>query len=131
TLAAPGITVEVTSDPYGYGVRDGTGRVVLRTLDPVGGGGGDGYGALAFTTGDLTFRAVGSSGYTDFTAGLDPWRDRFRVVSVETTAPDRLDVTLAVATGQETGRRVHVSHRLRASALRVEVTVAGDPPRAM
>lgn len=125
TLAGAGVTVEVTSAPYGYTVRDGDGTAVLTTLGP---GAGDGYGGVAWTTGLVSTDRFVAPGYFSFYPTLDPWRDRFEVVAA-TQEATRLTVTLADP-GDDQAACVTVVHELRPSTLRVSATVDGGSARA-
>ncbi|HEX9102119.1 MAG TPA: TIM-barrel domain-containing protein, partial [Polyangia bacterium] len=127
TLSNGAVTVEIRGAPYGFSVKDATGRVVLATA---GGGSGDGYGSLGWTSGKVFFGTIASAGYTSFDTVLDPWRDQLRVSAASTT-PQSVDLTL---TGGKSGGCVHVTHTLQKSALRVEARVdhlgSGVTPRA-
>src|SRR5579883_2874817 len=122
TLTAPGITVEIDRAPYAITVRDASGSAVLHSL---GDGGGDGFGSMGFTTGHTFWSNFASQGYYGFDAVLDPWRDHATVIDANQQSPTELDLTLSID-----NRVIHVSHSLRASALRVEASVDGGAPRA-
>ena len=129
TLANGSVTVEIRGAPYGFTVKDASGRTVLATA---GGGAGDGYGSLGWTSGKIFLANIVDAGYYSFDTVLDPWRDNLRV-SAATTTPDSVELTLD---GGKNGGCVHVSHTLRQSALRVEARVdhldghTGATPRA-
>jgi alpha-glucosidase (family GH31 glycosyl hydrolase) len=117
TLKGPGITVEVSRAPYGYSVRDATGKLVVSTA---GAGASDGYGSIGWTTGRVDWMPIATFGYQQFDAVFDKWRDAAEVTAA-TQKSDRLEVTLSDGT--------RVVHQLRASTLRVEAS-RGDKPRA-
>jgi len=114
TLQNAGMTVTVSTDPYGFEVHDASGALVLATA---GAGSGDGYGALGWTTGSVTIKRFVDPGYADFGDVLDPWRDHGKVVSA-TATDGEIDVVLDDGEGCVT-----VKHVLRDGALRVEATL--------
>lgn len=124
TLQNDAITVEISASPYGFVVKDTTGRAVLRSA---GAGSGDGYGSVGFTTGNIFLSNIVDPGYYAFDTALDPWRDELRVTDASTT-PGSVDLTLR-APG---GGCVHVTHTITGSALRVEARVdhVDTQPRA-
>lgn len=124
TLRNDSISVEIRASPYGYTVRDATGRAVLSTRDAGAGGSapgtaGEGYGAVGFTSGKIFLANIVDAGYFAFDTALDPWRDELRVTAASQTA-DALELTLEPR-GQP--GCVHVTHQLRGAALRVEARV--------
>lgn len=124
-LDGEGVLVTIERAPYRVTVRDGSGRVVLASVP--GDGDGDGYATVAWTTGTTEYRPELSPGYTHFEAHLDPWRDGTEVVAARRDA-DALTLTLAAPDGEAC---VAVTHRIRASALRIEAVVLDGPtPRA-
>jgi sulfoquinovosidase len=116
TLQNDAISVEITASPYGFTVKDASGRAVLRTS---GAGAADGYGSIGWTSGKIFLSNIVDPGYYAFDTALDPWRDELHVTAA-TTTPDSVDLTLSPASGAGC---VHVTHTLRASALRVEASV--------
>jgi sulfoquinovosidase len=114
TIANAGMTVIVSTDPYGFEVHDGSGNLVLATE---GAGSGDGYGALGWTTGAVTIKPYIDPGYANYTDALDPWRDHGKVASA-TATDSEIDVVLEGADGCVT-----IKHVLRDGALRVEASV--------
>jgi len=126
TLSNSSITVEITGAPYGFTVKDASGRAVLASA---GKGGGDGYGSVGWTSGKVFLDDIVDAGYYAFDTALDPWRDDLRVTAASTT-PTEVDLTLD---GGASGGCVHVTHTLRDGALRVEARVDhldGVKPRA-
>lgn len=127
TLSNDAVTVEIRGEPYGFTVKDASGRVVLASA---GAGSADGYGSLGWTSGKTFWSSIASSGYYSFDSVLDPWRDQLRVTAASTT-PGSVDLTLD---GGSKGGCVHVTHTLAGSALRVEARVDhlpdGVTPRA-
>ena len=125
TLSNGAVTVEIQAAPYGFTVKDASGRTVLATA---GAGGGDGYGSIGWTSGKIFIDTPVDDGYYSFDTALDPWRDELRVTTASVT-PDEVDLTLD---GGRSGGCVHITHTLRGSALRVEARVDhGDvAPRA-
>jgi hypothetical protein len=115
TLSNGIITVEITGAPYGFTVKDGSGRVVLATR---GGGSGDGYGSVGWTSGRVFLDNIVDAGYYAFDTALDPWRDSLRVTDTSTSGDS---VTLTLDGGN--AGCVHVTHTLRGGTLRVEATV--------
>src|SRR5579862_2358825 len=95
SISNASMTVDVTTDPYGFVVHDSTGAVVLASS---GAGSGDGYGALGWTTGNVIIKRFADPGYADFEASLDPWRDAAPVVSATSTGTE-IDVTLETGEG--------------------------------
>jgi alpha-glucosidase (family GH31 glycosyl hydrolase) len=125
TLSNGSITVEITGAPYGFTVKDASGRAVLASA---GKGAGDGYGSVGWTSGRIFLDNIVDAGYYAFDTALDPWRDNLRVTAASTT-PTSVDLTLD---GGKSGC-VHVTHTLRDGALRVEARVDhldGVTPRA-
>jgi hypothetical protein len=124
TLGAEGITVEVTTDPYGFEVRNGAGDVVLSSVT----GDADGHGPAAWTSGSVGFQRFLSPGYVTMYPALDPWRDRFRVASA---FESQGSLALMLSDTQDAAAGcVEVTHTVRASALRVEAVAPEQSPRA-
>src|SRR6185312_3498740 len=90
TLSNGSMTVEITGSPYGFTVKDATGRAVLATA---GGGAGDGYGSVGWTSGKVFLDNIVDAGYYAFDTALDPWRDNLRVIAA-TTTPESVDLTM-------------------------------------
>ncbi|MEI8255107.1 MAG: hypothetical protein WCJ30_05480, partial [Deltaproteobacteria bacterium] len=126
TVRAPGISVDVTREPYGFVVRNAAGDDVVHTAGR--GGPGEGYSSVAWTTGTTRWRpnAV-SRGYSNFTATLDPWRDDWIVVAAR-ESEGGLELTLQH--GRDGAQRMTVNHRVYDTSLRVEARVAGGEARA-
>lgn len=124
TLAANGITVVVTRDPYGYVVRDDTGKVVLSTL---GSASDDGYAPIAWTTGQTNWAPFPlTKGQYIFSLDADPWRAGWRVVAASQPDPQTLQLTLSGHGGD-----IVITHTVSASDLRVEAELqGGTTPRA-
>jgi alpha-glucosidase (family GH31 glycosyl hydrolase) len=114
TISNASMTVDVTTDPYGFVVHDATGAPVLSSA---GAGSGDGYGAIGWTTGNVVIKRFADPGYAQFESSLDPWRDHLQVVNATSTSTE-IDVTLESDEGCVT-----ISHVLRDGALRVSATL--------
>ncbi|HXU68792.1 MAG TPA: TIM-barrel domain-containing protein [Polyangia bacterium] len=106
------MTVEITGSPYGFTVKDATGRAVLATA---GGGAGDGYGSVGWTSGKVFLDDIVDAGYYAFDTALDPWRDHLRVTAASVT-PTSVELMLDGGNGG----CVHVTHTISGGALRVE-----------
>jgi len=116
-LEAPGVSVEITRDPFALSVRDGSGREVLASSDAM--------GLVAWTSGRLEWGqtgSLGSPGYYTVDPVLEPWRAARRVISVEHSEPTAAELLL------DEDVRVRIS--LESSKLRVELAHDGDRPRA-
>ena len=128
-LTASGITVEITTAPFGVQVLDGEGTEVLATATPGATDVPDGYAAATWTTGTLQHHASPTPGYDHFAAHLDPWRD-LEVTGADATSTS---VTLHLRTRDEQGVScVTQTFTVRDSTLRVEASLDADatPPRA-
>ncbi len=115
TLTNGAVTVEITGAPYGFTVKDATGRAVLATT---GAGSAEGYGSVGWTSGKVFLDDIVDAGYYSFDTALDPWRDSLRVTAASVT-PTEVDLVLD---GGNAGC-VTITHTLRGSALRVEARV--------
>ncbi len=123
-LNAPGIEVEISTDPYQVHVIDGSGTEVLTTGD-----GADGYAPASWATGNTYTRPFPTPGYFQFDAVLDPWRD-FEVVGAESVTPTSVVLRLHEV-GNDDAPCVSVAYTVRDSTLRVEARVLDDTvPRA-
>ncbi len=125
-LAAPGVRVEVSRDPYGYTVYDQSGRAVLTTL---GRGNRDGYGSLSWAPGSVEWENIVSPGYFKITPKLLAWRADFVVVEAS-QSDGELDLVLQKRNASADGPKLHAKHIVRPSTLRIEASIEGDPPRA-
>jgi len=126
-LTAEGITVNITTHPYAVSVADASGTTVLSTLPNAR---GDGYAPIAWTSGRLSWSpGVITPGHYRFAPSLDPWREGWVTVDVREAANE---VTLVMAPPDGSADRIEVTHRVRASTLRVEAKLVteGDAPRA-
>jgi sulfoquinovosidase len=128
-LSDTGIEVEVLRQPYGYVVRDGSGREVVQTLgEPR----GEGYAPIAWTSGEIAWSTPFlTKGTFRFEPELDPWRESWRV---EDAVASDGELTLVLAprdASVDPGVRARLRHLVSASTLRVEVTIDGTIPRAI
>lgn len=115
TMQSGDMTVEIATKPYALTVRDASGTTIV-----------DG-GTLGWTSGDFGIGKATFNGYFFFEPHFDPWRESFRVVAAE-QKDGQIDVTLH---GDGDDTCVHVSHVIRAGALRVEAYAdAKAKPRA-
>lgn len=128
TLAAEGVRLEVQRTPFGYGVFEPNGTLVLQSL---GHGDGDGYAALAWTSGSVDWEpGVISPGHMKLSGRLDPWRERWQVVAAEQTT-DALALRLGPADDPDDEvRQIQVRFAVGPSTLRVEVGKDHRQPRA-
>ncbi len=113
TLQNADMTVEIATKPYSLTVKDASGKVVVST------------GTLGWTTGSMGIGKALYNGYFFFEPHFDPWREDLRVVSATQTA-DEIDVSLR---GTD-DTCIHVSHVIRAGALRVEAHAGTADVRA-
>ena len=113
TLQSADMTVEIATKPYSLTVKDASGKIVVST------------GTLGWTTGSMGIGKALYNGYFFFEPHFDPWREDLRVVSATQTA-DEIDVSLR---GTD-DTCIHVSHVIRAGALRVEAHAGTADVRA-
>ena len=113
TLQSADMTVEIATKPYSLTVKDASGKVMVST------------GTLGWTTGSMGIGKALYNGYFFFEPHFDPWREDLRVVSATQTA-DEIDVSLR---GTD-DTCIHVSHVIRAGALRVEAHAGTADVRA-
>lgn len=126
-LTHEGITLELTTDPYGIRVRDASNRVVLESLDEgvARRDGGDGYAPVAWTTGEIEMKPhILTKGQYLYKENLDDWRESFEVKGV---VRDGKKLTVELSGGGATAKIVH---ELRPNALRVSARLEGKRPRA-
>src|ERR1700759_2741430 len=90
TLTNCNLTVEITGAPYGFTVKDATGKAVLASA---GAGAQDGYGSVGWTSGAVFIDNIADDGYFSFDSALDPWRDQLRVTAASIT-PTEVDLVL-------------------------------------
>ncbi|MFW6049840.1 MAG: TIM-barrel domain-containing protein [Myxococcota bacterium] len=124
SLHGPGLTVEVTADPYGYTVRDADGTVVLSTMA---GGDAEGYAPVAWTTGRTHWQqGLLTKGHYTFAFDGDPWREGFHAVEAREPADGTLELVLDGPEGP-----IVVTHEVGPSTLRVHARRQdGETPRA-
>lgn len=113
TLASADLTLEIGTHPYTLTVRDASGKAVAET------------GTLGWTTGDMGIGKALYNGYFFFEPHFDPWREDLRVVAATQTDTE-IDVTLRGADDT----CIHVTHAIRAGAVRVEAHAGGTDVRA-
>ncbi len=127
TLEAPGITVEVQREPYGFSVVDTNERTVLSTLTEAL---GEGYAPIAWTTGSVRWSTNPlTAGQFTFRPDLDPWRAGWEVTEAN-ESEGQLEVVLRDER-DEGEERLIVRHIVTGSTLRIEAEVEGVEPRAM
>ncbi len=121
-LAAPGISVDITTEPFVVRVSDGSGKVVVESFTAP-----DGYAPATWTTGAISTRAFPAPGYFSFQTGFDPWHE-LEVVGAVQRAPDTLDIHLHDKLASDAC--VTVTYTVRESTLRVEAISTPGAPRA-